>query len=292
MRGRMLEGARSSTARRVARSGFLDVAWAGYRATGRLERGLREPKVQFLYLHYLDRSDGPAFRALLSSLSRTHSFLSYSEAVSRVVDNQIDRPYIAFSFDDGLASAMRGARILEEFGTTACFFVCPRIVGTDDGAAVQRFFSGPLPAYAGPTLSWSDLRALRAAGHEVGSHTLTHRRLATLAEEELRIEIQGSFDEIAEELEPPEHLAWPFGGFSDFSASAVRQAFATGYRSVASAQRGCHIARSGGPVRPEQVCIRRDHVVASWPKRHVEYFVARNGTDPTWQRSRWPDRLS
>jgi hypothetical protein len=61
-------------------------------------------------------------------------------------------------------------------------------------------------------LSWTGVRALRAAGMDVGSHTRTHRVLDTLLAEDLVRELEGSRAELEAELdEPVVALAYPTG---------------------------------------------------------------------------------
>jgi peptidoglycan/xylan/chitin deacetylase (PgdA/CDA1 family) len=45
-----------------------------------------------------------------------------------------------------------------------------------------------------------DVKRIVADGHELGSHTLTHPRLTEISEEEIRTEIQGGQDAVAEVL--------------------------------------------------------------------------------------------
>lgn len=60
------------------------------------------------------------------------------------------------TFDDGGASALPSARLLDAYGMTGHFFVTTGRIGT--------------PGFA----TEADLRALAAAGHVVGSHSHTH----------------------------------------------------------------------------------------------------------------------
>jgi peptidoglycan/xylan/chitin deacetylase (PgdA/CDA1 family) len=55
------------------------------------------------------------------------------------------------------------------------------------------------------------LKQIVAEGHELGSHTLTHPRLTEISEEEIRAEIQGGQDAIAEVLGEAPRLFRPPG---------------------------------------------------------------------------------
>ena len=80
-------------------------------------------------------------------------------------------------------------------------------------------------------MTWDDVRALRRAGMDVGSHTRTHRVLQTLAQAELPAELTGSRSDLESELgEPVSTIAYPVGpsiaGEPEIRAAAV----AAGYR--------------------------------------------------------------
>ncbi|MBI4512073.1 MAG: polysaccharide deacetylase family protein [Deltaproteobacteria bacterium] len=61
-------------------------------------------------------------------------------------------------------------------------------------------------------ITWDQVRALRAAGMDVQSHTRTHRVLQTLDPERLAEELQGSRRELEEQLQERVHaIAYPVG---------------------------------------------------------------------------------
>lgn len=65
-----------------------------------------------------------------------------------------------------------------------------------------------------------------------------------------------------------------------------------GYRSTASAVRGCHLGRSAdAPPEPVWV-LRRDHVVAAWPVDHILYFMASAVRGAANVGRTWPDEWS
>ena len=73
--------------------------------------------------------------------------------------------------------------------------------------------------------TWEECAELRAAGMEVGAHTLTHPFLSTLPAAEQEAEIGGSFDLIARRLgERPRGFAYPGGDHDAASVAAVRAA--------------------------------------------------------------------
>ncbi len=76
--------------------------------------------------------------------------------------------------------------------------------------------------------TWEECAALRAAGMEVGAHTLTHPFLSTLSAAGQATEIAGSFDLIERRLgERPSGLAYPGGDYDAASVAAARAAGAS-----------------------------------------------------------------
>lgn len=239
---------------------------------GGIDGALARPRVQILLLHHLFADELPRFKALLKRLAHGHEFITYSEAVERIERGRIERPAIAFSFDDGLESCAVAARILAEHGASACFFVVPSIVGERRPERLRRFGVDRLAAPATGVLGWDDLETMLAQGHEVGNHTDGHLDLGSIGEDEVVEQIGRGRDALVRRLGDAPHFAWPYGLFENFSAFAAKSAFTMGHRSVASAVRGCHVAHGVDVARP---CLRRDNLVAAWPIGHAMHFLAR-----------------
>ena len=243
---------------------------------------LRTPRVQNLYLHFLPSEDAAQFRQLVTRLSADHTFVPYSQAVARAVNGPLDRPYLSFSFDDGFATNLRAAEILAEVGISACFFVFTGWIGLERGDLLRTF-----PTSLGDeerTLTWSEVERLLELGHEIGSHTMDHRDLVQLPLAAAVEQIERSKAVLESRIGPVDHFAWPNGQFHHFSAELARATFAAGYASCASAVRGAHVETSGR----HDLCVRRDHVVSSWPTSHVLYLLGRGVAGQGRAAGQWP----
>jgi len=118
---------------------------------------------------------------------------------------------IILTFDDGKADAL-GIVLpaLRKRGMRASFFVVTSLVGR-----------------AG-YLTWDGVRALAAAGMEIGSHTATHPRLPDLSDERVQDELRESRLRLQTELHRPiEALAYPYNSVRARIEEAAR---AAGYR--------------------------------------------------------------
>ena len=80
-------------------------------------------------------------------------------------------------------------------------------------------------------MDWEQVRAMRTAGHGIGSHTLSHRVLATFTPEEQAHEIKGSKCSLEAVLgREVLSFAYPVGGPQHINDHSVRLAREAGYR--------------------------------------------------------------
>ncbi len=91
----------------------------------------------------------------------------------------------------------------------------------------QATGAGRRPPAGSDWITWSQARSLRAAGHEIGAHTVTHPVLSRVSPARQHEEIVGSMDRLeAETGERPRWLAYPVGthgAISRISRQAVEQ---------------------------------------------------------------------
>ena len=273
------------TPRDLARKIALDILSWQYQMSGKMGNALKANRVQFLYFHHVFQDEEDAFRGLIAKIALSHQFIGYSEAVNRILKKEFDRPYIAVSFDDGIKNCLQASRIMDEYGVKGCFFVCPPILGERNEVKLAAF-SKQLEMPPLDYLDWDDVGDLLKRGHEVGGHTVTHANLANASSAQLSDEIGGSYEMLKRKNSDIVHFAWPFGRFSHFSPTAAKAVFDCGYKSCASAERGCHVA---GVEDARRLCIRRDSTIASWPVKHVNYFMAKNLERAAGGSETWPD---
>jgi len=269
----------------VRQAALAALSWQGT-VTGSTASGLRRKRIHFLYLHSVLPEQEGGFRSLIEALSGQHRFVSYSEAVQRLVQGEIDAPYVSFSFDDGLASCVRAAEILGEYGASAAFFVCPDLVDGGSLEEVRRRLHVPESAYAEGVMGWDQIEALKSQGHEIGSHTRSHVNLGEATEGEMDDEIGGSLGLLEARLGDVRHFAWPFGRFSHFNSLAARKVFEAGFETCASAERGCHVEGSSGNL--EELCLRRENVEPSRSLAEHLYFMGRSSRRSRAATNRWP----
>src|SRR5262249_10081555 len=109
----------------------------------------------------------------------------------------VPRRTVAVTFDDCYRDNLPAARVLAEHGLPACFFIPTAYVGTDHVFP----WDGELPRM--PNLTWDEVRAIAALGHEIGSHTVTHADLGAVPLEQARHELTESRRVLEQRLDRP-----------------------------------------------------------------------------------------
>jgi peptidoglycan/xylan/chitin deacetylase (PgdA/CDA1 family) len=145
--------------------------------------------------------------------ARGHVGLTLSEAERRRRDATLPLRSVVVTFDDGYASTMRAAPILEEFGFPGTVFIVTSFV--ESGEALSwpgiEHWSTPDTVEELRPLSWAQAGELVARGWEVGSHTVTHPLLTTVDDRRLRAELSESRSTIERRLGRCSALAYPYG---------------------------------------------------------------------------------
>ncbi|OUM42102.1 polysaccharide deacetylase family protein [Arthrobacter sedimenti] len=127
------------------------------------------------------------------------------------------RGLVGLTFDDGYTDYVEHALpALQRYGMTSTLYaVAGRLGGSNEWDD-------------GPRLSLMDsdqLRAVAAAGQEVGSHTMTHPHLPGADADHLIAEIGGSREVLQDVLQAEiASFCYPYGEFDDAAAAAVRAA--------------------------------------------------------------------
>jgi peptidoglycan/xylan/chitin deacetylase (PgdA/CDA1 family) len=162
------------------------------------------------------------------------------------------RGRLAITFDDGYrGNATIAAPILEQYSQRACFFVTTQWIGTDHvpwwdaEKKIQTRW-----------MTWDQVRSLRTAGHDVGSHTETHPDLGVIPKDEARREIGGGSSRLDAELGEHSGLfAYPFGGKKNMSAENQSVVKELGLR--------CSLSAYGGTVRAGDDPLRLNRITIS-----------------------------
>jgi peptidoglycan/xylan/chitin deacetylase (PgdA/CDA1 family) len=103
-------------------------------------------------------------------------------------------------------------------------------------------------------MTWEQIREVAAEGVTIGSHTQTHRVLAQLPEEDQRWELAESRAALEAKLaRPVRTLAYPVGGYKNFTAVTMRIARDCGYRGAFSFHTGINRPGDGNPYNLRRI---------------------------------------
>ena len=195
----------------------------------------RRPDVPILAYHSVsDAPDGftvgePDFTSHLDALRRGgfetitfHQWLAHEER-----GTPLPAKAIVLTFDDGFEDAYTTVLpALRARGMRGTFFVVTSLLGADASQRVVREEPGRRLRY----LVWPEVRALAAAGMEIGSHGDRHMRLADLDRAQVLGELTRSNQALDGALQSPvEILAYPYNSVRRWIVPLVRE---SGYRAA------------------------------------------------------------
>lgn len=126
-----------------------------------------------------------------------------------------ERPLVSFTFDDFPKSAwVNGGPVLERFDAKATYYA----VGDFCGRTVEDV----------EQYDEADLKAVHAAGHEIGCHTFRHGHGPEVSSADLRQEIADNAAFLSERLgETPVSFAYPYGDISPRTKALFGRTFAS-----------------------------------------------------------------
>ncbi len=197
-------------------------------------------------------------------------FLKFQDAVNMIVNKvNTDRPYVAFSFDDGFSEcADTICPVLEKYGINGMFFVNPGFIDGDKDY-IHWFTNGAMHNPGKTPMSWDTLAELIKRGHLVGAHTIDHYNINVDDISELKHQIVDCRSIIEKRLGITcDYFAWPYGQFSDANDNALEIALQT-YKYVFSLTDYRHYFSVNGKV------INRRHFEPFWPVTHTLYFLGK-----------------
>ena len=135
------------------------------------------------------------------------------------------------TFDDAYRSIDHAVSLAASLSLPVTVFAASAYADTGGPLAVPELAD---EAAAHPehlaTMDWQALRGLAERGAEIGSHTVSHAHLASLADSELERELRDSRARIEDELgRPCRFLAYPYG---EHDARVQSAAAAAGYNAA------------------------------------------------------------
>jgi peptidoglycan/xylan/chitin deacetylase (PgdA/CDA1 family) len=168
--------------------------------------------------------------------------------------------HIALTFDDGYANVMRyGLRPLAEHGFRALQFLVVGCIGKNN-----RWDAGSGEAQE-QLMDAAQVREWLAAGHEIGSHTLTHPFLTRLTRSQAREEISASKKILEDQFgHPIKYFCYPYGDWNNEICNLV---IAAGYKAAFTTTTGVNT--------PADSPYMLKRITARYPSRSLKAIWSR-----------------
>lgn len=175
---------------------------------------------------------------------------------------------MSFTFDDGLANQMVAQQLLKKYGMAGTFYINSGFIG--------------LPGY----MTRADLQTLKANGHEIGGHTVSHQSLITLPPGEANRQICQDRNTLLSWGYSVTSLAYPF---ADFNASTKTIAQQCGYNTARAvgdiwSPRSCADCDPAERIPPVDKYETRtpDEIDLSWTLQDLKNSVTRAERNGGW----------
>ena len=162
--------------------------------------------------------------------------VSLAEAQRRIRSGDNGRVCVSITFDDGYADNCRQAIPLLLGEKIPCTY----FVTLDNVLRGEPFRHDLVWGDRFPPNDLEQLRAMAAAGIDIGAHTYTHPDLGQVTDERrLYREVVTAGEELQERLQHPvRYFAFPIGQYANLSTRAFELAYEAGYEAVCSAYGG------------------------------------------------------
>jgi peptidoglycan/xylan/chitin deacetylase (PgdA/CDA1 family) len=170
------------------------------------------------------------FDRQLAELSEAGFTSAFLDRISSTEPAKAQRN-IALTFDDGFCNVFRvGLPLLARYKFRAIEFLVADLIGKSNEWEQRE------GEVAEPLMDAAQVREWLAAGHEIGSHTLTHPHLAQIPVAAARAEISDSKKKLEDKFGCPiHHFCYPFGNWNEAVRDLVMEA---GYLTACTTQIG------------------------------------------------------
>jgi peptidoglycan/xylan/chitin deacetylase (PgdA/CDA1 family) len=176
--------------------------------------------------------------------------------------------HVTFTFDDGVADQLQGEQLLEKYGMVATFYINSAFIG--------------LPGY----MTRANLDNLKAKGHEIGGHSVSHQNLPTLSADEQNRQVCQDRDTLLSWGFPVTSFAYPFAEFNATTRSTVQQCGYNTARAVGDLRSpfSCSDCPTTETVPPADVYATRtpDDVESNWTLANLQNEVQRAEPNGGW----------
>lgn len=209
----------------------------GISALYRLLVRRKGPLVRVIAFH--DVADKKWFEEIIKIFSLNYAVITPEQFQAKNFDPQ--KVNILLTFDDGYRSWVDTCLpVLREYKMKALFFINSGLLDVaQDEKAAAEYVQNKLLLTPKDPLTWEGARTLIREGHAIGGHSTNHYNLATLALNELEMEIVEDKKNTESKLGVRiTDFAYPFGRKNHWNTDVLKQVLQAGYTHVYVAEPG------------------------------------------------------
>jgi peptidoglycan/xylan/chitin deacetylase (PgdA/CDA1 family) len=194
---------------------------------------------------------------------------SYVAFMPLTADASASRPLtVTLTFDDGVADQLQGEQLLEKYGMVGTFYINSALIG--------------LPGY----MTRANLDNLKAKGHEIGGHTVSHQNLLSLSADEQNRQICLDRNTLLSWGYAVTTFAYPFVAFDATTKAIAQQCGYNAARSVGDLRSPfscgtCPTAETVPPADPYAIRTA-DDVESNWTLSNLQNLVTRAEQNGGW----------
>jgi len=161
-------------------------------------------------------------KQLIYLKNKKYTFITLEELAAKI-DQKLTEKYCVITFDDGYKDNYSYALpILKQLNIPATIFLTVNNIGTKE-PFYWDLKNKTLFTESDQALSWDEIKEMKAAGMEFGSHTLSHYELPLLEEEEMIREAAESKKIIDDKLNQNTlSFCYPRGNYRDDLAGILK----------------------------------------------------------------------
>jgi peptidoglycan/xylan/chitin deacetylase (PgdA/CDA1 family) len=184
-------------------------------------------------------------------------------SLGRIVNSVAPARSVALTFDDGFSSVFDNAlEILDRHQFQGVTFLVANLIGKNNEWDLRE---GEVME---PLMDAAQVRTWLAAGHEIGSHTLTHARLSRLSLRDAQEEISASKKRLEDLFAVPiQHFCYPYGEYDEHVRNLVMEA---GYQTACTTEFGINTPAS------HPLSLKR--ITARYPSRNLKNIARKFST--------------
>ena len=175
---------------------------------------------------------------------------------------------ISLTFDDGVADQLQGQQLLEKYGMAGTFYINSSFIG--------------MPGY----MTRASLDGLKAKGHEIGGHTVSHQNLPTLSADEQNRQVCLDRNTLLSWGYAVTSFAYPFVAFDATTKAIAQQCGYNSARSVGDLRSpfSCGTCPTAETVPPADPYATRtaDDVESNWTLANLQNLVQRAEVNGGW----------